>query len=169
MGGGPPGFTQGCTYPVLLGNLIREIYSFRLRDYHPLRWSFPSSLRLTIDLVTLSLLVSKEISGPATRRRQRLTAISPLAFGLIPVRSPLLRESLLLSFPGGTKMFQFPPFRLHNPILFRSGYPRFARVGFPIGRSPDQSLLTAPRGLSQLTTSFIAFWYQGIRRIPFST
>ena len=30
-------------------------------------------------------------------------------FGLVPVRSPLLRQSLLLSFPGGTEMFQFPP------------------------------------------------------------
>ncbi len=29
-------------------------------------------------------------------------------FGLLPVRSPLLRESFLLSFPPGTKMFQFP-------------------------------------------------------------
>ena len=31
-------------------------------------------------------------------------------FGLIPVRSPLLRESLLFSFPTGTKMFQFPAY-----------------------------------------------------------
>ena len=31
-------------------------------------------------------------------------------FGLFPVRSPLLRESFLLSFPAGTKMFQFPAF-----------------------------------------------------------
>ena len=31
-------------------------------------------------------------------------------FGLIPGRSPLLGESLLFSSPGGTKMFQFPPF-----------------------------------------------------------
>ena len=29
-------------------------------------------------------------------------------FGLFPVRSPLLRESFLLSFPPGTEMFQFP-------------------------------------------------------------
>ena len=28
-------------------------------------------------------------------------------FGLLPVRSPLLRESLLFSFPAATKMFQF--------------------------------------------------------------
>ena len=31
-------------------------------------------------------------------------------FGLVRVRSPLLTESLLLSAPGGTEMFQFPPF-----------------------------------------------------------
>ena len=31
-------------------------------------------------------------------------------FGLAPVRSPLLGGSLLFSLPGGTKMFQFPPF-----------------------------------------------------------
>ena len=31
-------------------------------------------------------------------------------FGLFPVRSPLLRESLLISFPTGTEMFHFPAF-----------------------------------------------------------
>ena len=31
-------------------------------------------------------------------------------FGLFRVRSPLLTESLLLSFPPGTEMFQFPGF-----------------------------------------------------------
>ena len=31
-------------------------------------------------------------------------------FGLFPVRSPLLRKSLLFSFPRVTKMFQFTPF-----------------------------------------------------------
>ena len=29
-------------------------------------------------------------------------------FGLFPVRSPLLRESIFLSFPQGNEMFQFP-------------------------------------------------------------
>jgi hypothetical protein len=29
-------------------------------------------------------------------------------FGLLPFRSPLLRESRLISFPPGTEMFQFP-------------------------------------------------------------
>ena len=32
------------------------------------------------------------------------------ATGLVRVRSPLLAESRLMSFPPGTKMFQFPGF-----------------------------------------------------------
>ena len=32
------------------------------------------------------------------------------ATGLVRVRSPLLAESLLMSFPPGTEMFQFPGF-----------------------------------------------------------
>lgn len=35
-----------------------------------------------------------------------------IRFGLFPFRSPLLRESLLLSFPAGTEMFHFPAFPL---------------------------------------------------------
>ena len=43
--------------------------------------------------------------GPTTPKRPE-----PLRFGLFPVRSPLLGESLLFSLPTGTKMFQFPAF-----------------------------------------------------------
>ena len=39
---------------------------------------------------------------PASPRRHR--------FGLFPFRSPLLWESIFLSLPAGTKMFQFPAF-----------------------------------------------------------
>jgi hypothetical protein len=34
----------------------------------------------------------------------------PSATGLVRVRSPLLTESRLMSFPPGTEMFQFPGF-----------------------------------------------------------
>jgi len=33
-----------------------------------------------------------------------------IGFGLFRFRSPLLTESLLLSFPPGSEMFQFPGF-----------------------------------------------------------
>ncbi len=38
--------------------------------------------------------------------------------GLVRVRSPLLAESLLMSFPPGTEMFQFPGFA-SQPYGFR--------------------------------------------------
>ena len=43
--------------------------------------------------------------GPTTPRAPKRSG-----FGLFPVRSPLLGESLLFSLPTGTKMFQFPAF-----------------------------------------------------------
>ena len=42
------------------------------------------------------------------------------ATGLIPVRSPLLGESLLMSFPPATEMFQFAGFA-SRPYVFRTG------------------------------------------------
>ena len=38
-------------------------------------------------------------------------------FGLLRFRSPLLSESFLLSFPPGTKMFQFPGFPPHGYVF----------------------------------------------------
>ena len=52
-----------------------------IRDYHPLWLLFPKHSSL-IEKIT----------------------------GLVRVRSPLLAESRLISFPPGTEMFQFPGF-----------------------------------------------------------
>jgi hypothetical protein len=41
--------------------------------------------------------------------------------GLLPVRSPLLRESRLISFPPGTEMVQFPGFASAS-YVFRCRY-----------------------------------------------
>ena len=85
--------------------------------------------------------------------------------GLLRVRSPLLAESLLMSFPPGTEMFQFPGFASPT-YVFSERYP--IGVGCPIRISTDQSLLAAPHGFSQRATSFIASWCQGIHRMPLS-
>jgi hypothetical protein len=49
---------------------------------------------------------------------------------------------------------------------FIGPYAGFTSVGFPIRTSPDQNLLAVPRGLSQLATSFIACFCQGIHHAP---
>ena len=45
------------------------------------------------------------MTGPTTPQ-----GVATRRFGLFPFRSPLLRESIFLSLPAGTEMFQFPTF-----------------------------------------------------------
>lgn len=77
--------------------------------------------------------------------------IDPHGLGIIPVRSPLLRESLLLYFPGVTKMFHFTPLASepYDPQkrAFRNGWPRFRETGFPIRTSRDLRLFGGYSGL----------------------
>ena len=91
-------------------------------------------------------------------------------------------RALLLGSPGlGSSEFARHYFRNHGCFLFlgvlrwftspgslrhsmysNSGNGCSHPLGFPIRKSPDHSLLAAPRSLSQLTTSFFAYLRQGI-------
>ena len=94
------------------------------------------------------------------------TGIASRRFGLFPVRSPLLRESRLISVPPGTEMFQFPEFASEHLCIqcWMTGHDP-SRVS-PFGNPRIKAWLAAPRGLSQLPTSFVASWRQGIRHLP---
>ena len=81
-----------------------------------------------------------QLQLPRPRDVQRIRASTHARFGLIPFRSPLLRKSKFLFFPGGTEMFHFSPFS-PMPYGFRHGSPAKGGRGFPIRRSPDQRLL----------------------------
>ena len=84
---------------------------------------------------------------------------SNLEFRLVPFRSPLLRESLLLSFPLVTKMFQFTRFALSSLL-----YSRSSSRSFLIRVFLYQNLLPVPQDISLVATPFIASEHQGIRR-----
>lgn len=55
-------------------------------------------------IVLLADCLITPVEGPTTPKWK------PLRFGLFPVRSPLLRKSIFLSFPADTEMFQFSAF-----------------------------------------------------------
>ena len=141
--------------PWYSGSLSSKSGSFRLQGYHLLWPAFPdrSAKILIFDLPT----------GPYTRPTKTYntamtthTGLTSLRFGLFPFRSPLLGESRLISIPVGTEMFHFPTWASHHLcIQWRIG--GINRLGFPIRTSSDHGLLAAPRGLSQLATSFFAF------------
>ena len=105
---GPREFRPGSTCPTLLGYRIGGS-RLRLRDCHPLWCHFPK------DFGSRRLI---------PHHRPRDPRRCPAWFGLVPVRSPLLRESRLISSPPGTEMFQFP------------GYNRAFRDRRSLGSSP---------------------------------
>ena len=76
----------------------RESASCRLRGYHPLWPIVPDR--------STNVLVG---NSPALRPHRSYNPIVQARwFGLFRVRSPLLAESLLFSFPPGTEMVHFP-------------------------------------------------------------
>ena len=97
--------------------------------------------------------INNKITGPSTPNTPKRSR-----FGLFPVRSPLLRESLLFSFPPGTKMFQFSGFapRITTGTTSSSWWVA------PFGNQRIYRIFAPPRCLSQLVTSFIASESQGI-------
>ena len=104
------------------------------------------------------------LSGPTTPCRQRHQALTPTRFGLFPFRSPLLRESRLLSFPRGTEMFQFPRFPLPALCVQTGVTPHDGCRVSPFRHPRINAWSAAPRGFSQPPTSFIGSRRQGIHR-----
>ena len=92
---GPGRFAQDYSCPALL-RIPLGLISIHVRNCHPLRLNFPDHSILDLSTTTRSYNPGNASLHPR--------------FGLFPGRSPLLGESLLFSLPGGTKMFQFPPF-----------------------------------------------------------
>ena len=74
-------------------------------------------------------------------RHATLSGLTHDRFGLFPVRSPLLRKSLLFSLPEVTKMFQFTSLA-SNTYVFSEGSAGIILRGFPIQKTPDQSLFS---------------------------
>ena len=72
-------------------------------------------------------------------------------FRLFPLRSPLLRESLLISSPPLTEMSHFSGSRSVSLCIQLHGDKILVLSGFPIRKSPGHSFFPAHRSLSQVT------------------
>jgi hypothetical protein len=164
LGDGPPGFPQGSTCPAVLRSRTRKPRLFRLRGLHPVSLAIPDhSARDSVSHFPAPL--PWRPVRPCNSLDTTPAGLTYRGFGLFPVRSPLLRESRLLSLPPGTEMVHFPG--LAAPAYSFSGRSRgLPSRGCPIRKSPGQSLFAAHRSLSQLTTSFFAVLRQGIHRVP---
>src|ERR1700739_3903769 len=124
----------------------RESRRFRVRDCHPLWRNFP---RPSASHAIYHSPPARQHwpDGPPTPLTQRLPAITRDKFGLFPFRSPLLRESRLLSLPAGTEMFHFPALPPAALCVQAGVMGNYALSGFPIRKSPDQCLVADFPGL----------------------
>ena len=145
--GGPPSFTPGLSYRALLRNSTSMNTSASLTGLSP---------SLAPRSKGLQLPSSTDPVGPTTPVPQGD------GFRLYPVRSPLLRASLLISLPPGTEMFQFPGFA----SLQRSDDRDRSRPGSPIRPPRALRVCAPPPSFSQLTAAFLASVCPGIPHMP---
>src|SRR5205085_11445631 len=168
LAGGPARFTANFTGSLLLGVTFgrRRVFVYGGITLY----AGPSQvLRLTTTLFDSSLVRQNQPYGPTTPDTQRLPAITRARFSLFRFRSPLLTESRLLSLPVGTEMFHFPTFPPRTLcVQMRVTGLASSRVS-PFGNPRITVWLSTPRGLSQIPTSFIGSWCQGIHRVPLKT
>ncbi len=146
LGGGPPRFTRDFTGPVLLGIPPGSRLSFAYGGVTLCADAFQTSSATR----TISYFLPDQqlwLGGPTTPVTQRLLAMTRDRFGLFPFRSPLLRESLLLSLPVGTEMFHFPTLPPPALCVQAGAMGHYAPSGFPIRKSPDRSLVADSPGL----------------------
>ena len=140
-------------------------------DRHTPTGVSPSTLRLSNrfnfihQFITRRPVNSQTTTHPTTPAPQHLSAITRHRFSLIHFRSPLLTESLLFSLPTGTEMFHFPAFPPTTLYIQAevTGHNSGIKVT-PFGNPRIKTRLPTPLGLSQVTTSFIGSWCQGIHR-----
>ena len=151
--------------------LIRPIV-LRIRGCHPLWPTFPGrsahthgsagprSLAATggvsVDFLSSGYL---DVSVPRVRSLKPMYSVSKYLF--LPAVS---RHATTTRRPAKLVTGQGPA----RSVRYCEAITTNNQVGCPIRTSMDQGLFTAPHGLSQCTTSFIASCCQGIHQTPFS-
>ena len=165
MEGGPPRFSPRFTGADLLRNVRQEVVRFRLRDDCPLWCAVPRASTTTrlCNSCWAGHDPGRTPYNPGHTKHDRLACIR---FGLIPFRSPLLRESLLIYFPRGTEMFHFPRLPPTDLCVQSAVTPHYQRRVSPFGNPRVKGCSTPHRGLSQSSTSFIGSRCQGIHHAP---
>ena len=128
--------------------LIRPIVLL-IRDCHPLWLRIPTHSNHT-----------HGSAGPRSLAATRGVSIDFLSSGYLDVSVP--RVCFYNPMYSGHKYLFQPIISCPKAIIIN------CQVGCPIQRSMDQSLFSAPHGLSQSITSFIASYCQGIHQTPFS-
>ena len=153
--GGPPSFPRDSSCPAVL----------RLRRHGPgHRFAYGALTRSGRPSQTVPLAcprtAGKPRAGPATPAGRSRPVWAP-------PRSLAATGGISFDFSScGYSDGSLPRVWLPAAYVFGRGTHALRRAGYPIRTSADLSYAAAPRGLSQLAASFIAWWLQGILHGP---
>jgi hypothetical protein len=120
-------------------------------------------LSTSADLAHSWVTLQPHLPAPTTPDLQHLQVSPQIGFGLLPFRSPLLREYSL--FLRVLRCFSSPR-SLRSTYVFSARSLGFSQGGFPIRVSPALRLHTAYRGFSQCTAPFFGSCRLGILQAP---
>ena len=143
LGGWAPRIQTGFHVSRPTWDTRRLTADFRARGCHPLRRLFPKACANRLVIMT----------GSRNPGRQACR------FGLLRVRSPLLTESRLISFPPGTEMFHFPGCDLAPLWIHDAMTPDERRRIAPFGNPRIKGCLRLPvdyRGLPRPSSPAVA-------------
>ena len=159
---GPGSFKQGFSCPALLRSHWKEDCIFTYAAVTLCGRPF-QTVQLILSYPSFHQLILPSLEGP-------VDDCGPATPGS-PCESPGLGSSAFARHYSrnhgcflllGVLRWFTSPGSLQHPMDSDTGNECSHSLGFPIRKSPDHSLLAAPRSLSQLTTSFFAFLRLGI-------
>ena len=128
MEGEPPRFLPGSTCPVVLGYPLHSTHhAFRVQDYHLLWWAVPDPSAMRVHETSLR---HETLGRPRNLPTATHVGLTPSGFRLLPVRSPLLRQSRLISLPRVLRCFTSPRVA-SGAYAFSAGSPPMTAGGLP--------------------------------------
>ena len=151
--------------PQYLGNRSRKSDSFYLQDYHLLRWTFPGSsvINQICNFPTDPKLCPIEPHDP---EYTTLSGFNIYSVWAISSSLAATTEITIVFSSWGYLDVSVHLVRLWSLCIQLQMSRHYTRRVSPFRNLRIKACLAAPRSLSQLATSFIATWRQGIRRLP---
>jgi hypothetical protein len=141
LGDGPPKFPQGSSCPAVLGNPILKPLSFHLPDFHRLWSGFPADS----PLVTSRAFRKRLLSTPRPRSCNASGLSHTIGLGCFPFARRYLENRFCFLLLRVLRCFSSPR-SPHGPMYSVHDDTGLTVTGFPIRKSPDQSLFgSSPR------------------------
>ena len=165
----PPDSHRLPLIPWYLGSCAEEPYYFRLQDFHLLWCVVPNASANNMVSYSSSYLQFR----PHTPHNTTDTTVASFnvsdGLGFAAFARHYWRYRWFTFLSSRYWDISLPSVSSVVPMNSVRSRPAWPGRGCPIRRSPGERLFPPIRRLSQVTTSFIAYWCQGIHRMPFVT